>query len=153
MRLIDFIKDNYIVCGFDAASRSEVIQVLADTLSQRGLVGNREEVVDGLTLAEEFHTTVIGNGVAVPHATIQGVDETLLMVATTRQPVEFGPAGQDLSTVFFVLLSPPGLGGEHVRILARIARLASDPIAVERLRTAESEEMLMLAVEAMDARL
>lgn len=152
MRLIDFIKDDSMVCEVSGHSRSEVIQVLADTLASRGLVESQGEVMDGLTLVEELHTTVIGNGVAVPHATIEGVDRTLLMVAIADQPVEFGPTDQDPCTVFFVLLSPPGRGGEHVRVLARIARLASDPVAVDRLRSSESEAMLKEAVEAMDGR-
>ena len=141
-----------MVCGFSADSRDEVIQVLADTLARRGLVESGEEVSNGLTLMEDSHTTVIGNGVAIPHATIDGVDETLLMVAVADQPIEFGPTEQDLSSVFFVLLSPPGFGGEHVRVLARIARLASDTDRVDKLRAAESETMLKQAVEVMDGR-
>ena len=141
-----------MVCGFNADSRDEVIRVLADTLAKRGLVESQGEVTDGLTLMEELHPTVIGNGVAIPHATIEGVDSTLLMVAIADQPVEFGPTDQELCSVFFVVLSPPGYGGEHVRILARIARLASDPAMVERLRAAKSETMLKHVVEVMDGR-
>ena len=141
-----------MVCGFSADSRDEVIQVLADTLARRGLVESGEEVSNGLTLMEDSHTTVIGNGVAIPHATIDGVDGTLLMVAVADKPIEFGPTEQDLSSVFFVLLSPPGFGGEHVRVLARIARLASDTDRVDKLRAAESETMLKQAVEVMDGR-
>jgi len=152
MKLIDFIKDNSTVCGFSAGSRNKAIQVLADTLAERGIVESQGEVTDGLTVMEELHTTVIGNGVAIPHATIAGVPQTVLMVAVSAEPIEFGPTDQDLCSVFFVLLSPPGRGGEHVRVLARIARLASNPAAVERLRSAESEAVLREAVEAMDAR-
>ena len=57
------------------------------------------EVTDGLTLMEELHTTVIGNGVAIPHATIEGVDGTILMVAVSDRPIEFGPSDQDLCSV------------------------------------------------------
>ena len=153
MRLIDFVKDNSMMCGFSAGSRNEVIQVLADTLAERGLVASQGEVTDSLTVMEELHTTVIGNGVAIPHATIEGVAKTVLMVAVSAQPVEFGPIDQELCSVFFVLLSPSGCGGEHVRVLARIARLASDPATVELLRSAESEAGLREAVEAMDGRL
>ncbi len=150
MNLTDFIQDTSMVCGLSADSRDEVIQVLADTLARRGLVESEGEVIDSLTLMEESHTTVIGNGVAVPHATVEGVDETLLTVAVADDPIQFGPTDQDLCSVFFVLLSPPGFGGQHVRILARIARLASDSARVDQLRACESEAMLKQAVEVMD---
>ena len=152
MRLTDFVGDSSLICGFAARSRNEVIQVIADSLAERGLVENHGEVTDGLTVMEELHTTVIGNGVAIPHATIRGVDRTVLMVAVSDQPIEFGPTDQELCSVFFVVLSPPGSGAEHVRILARIARLASSEAAVDRLRKAESEASLREALEAMDSR-
>ena len=98
--------------------------------------------------------TILGSGgtIGLELATIEGVSGTVLMVAVADRPVEFGPTEQDLCSVFFVLLSPPGMGGEHVRVLARIARLASDVAVVERLRSAPSEAALKQEIEAMDGR-
>ncbi len=138
--------------GFTAESRDDTIGVLAQTLAGRGLIQNESDVIDRLTRTEEVHTTVIGNGVAIPHATVDGLEKTLLVVAVSGDPVAFGPAEIDPCSVFFLLLSPPDRGGEHIRILARIARLASDPSAVEQLRSAGSEELLAEALRAMDDR-
>ncbi len=152
MRLTDFIQVDSILCGFTAGSRDDTIGLLARTLATRGLIQNESDVANLLIKTEESHTTVIGNSVAIPHARVEGLTETLLMLAVSGTPVAFGPGDIDTCSVFFLLLSPPSHGGEHVRILARIARLASDPSAVEDLRSAGSEELLLEALRAMDDR-
>jgi len=152
MRLMDFLKADSIIYGFRAGSRDDTIGLLAETLAQRGLIQNESAVKNGLTRTEDMHTTVIGNGLAIPHATVEGIDRTLLMVAVSGNPVVFGPPEIETCSLFFVLLSPPSRGGEHIRILARIARLVSDPSAVELLRSAGSEELLVEALQAMDDR-
>lgn len=152
MRLRDFFQVDSIMCGFEARSRDDTIELLVETLASRGLIQNESEVKNRLTHTENVHTTVIGNGVAIPHATVEGLEKTLLMVAVSGDPVAFGPTEVETCSVFFLLLSPPDRGGEHIKILARIARLASDPSAVERLRSAGSEEVLVEALEAMDDR-
>lgn len=150
MRLRDYFQADSILCGFDAADRDEAIQVLATSLVERGLIENDAAVVDRLTQTEERHTTVIGNGVAIPHATVDGLTQTLLMVAVAKHPIPFGPSEADLCSIFFVLLSPLNRGGEHVRLLARIARLASNPVTLAQVRTADSEATLLQAVGALD---
>ncbi len=152
MRLQDFLKVDSVLYGFRAESRDDTIELFAETLASRGLIQNESKVRDRLTHTENMHTTVIGNGVAIPHATVEGIEATFLMVAVSGDPVAFGPAEAEGCSVFFVLLSPPNRGGEHVRLLARIARLASDASAVERLRAAGSDELLVEALQAMDAR-
>ena len=150
MRLRDFFQVDSILCGFEAEGRDEAIRVLAASLAERGLIENDAAVVDRLTETEDRHTTVIGNGVAIPHATVDGLSRTLLMVAVAKHPIQFGPVEVELCSVFFVLLSPLNRGGEHVRLLARIARLASNPVTVEQLRTADSEAILLQAVGSLD---
>ena len=152
MRLRDFFQADSILCGFSAGSRDDAIELLAETLASRGLIQNESEVKSRLTHTENVHTTATRNGVAIPHATVEGLEETLLMVAVSGDPVAFGPTEVETCSVFFLLLSPPNRGGEHIKILARIARLASDSSAVERLRSADSHELLVEALEAMDER-
>jgi PTS system nitrogen regulatory IIA component len=149
---MNFLEAGSTLYGFRASSRDDTIALFSETLASRGLIQNESAVSTGLTWTEDVHTTVIGNGVAIPHATVSGLDATLLMIAVSGDPIAYGPAEDDRCHVFFVLLSPPGLGGQHIRLLARIARLASDPAAVELLRSAGSDELLMEALQAMDNR-
>lgn len=152
MRLKTFLETGSILYGFRADSRDDTIALFAETLSDRGLIQNESEVSSNLIRTEDVHTTAIGNGVAIPHATVTGLDKTLLMLAVSGDPIAYGPVEVESCSVFFVLLSPPGRGGEHIRLLARIARLASDPASVELLRSAGSEELLMEALQTMDDR-
>ena len=65
------------------------------------------------------------------------------------------PGGQDYESLdgspvhlFFVLLSPPGETGTHIRLLARVARLVDSEAFVTRVATAPSaSDVLRLTVE------
>ncbi len=82
----------------------------------------------------------MGSGLAIPHATVPGLDEPVIGVALGREPIAFGPADTDPVRVFFVLLSPPGREREHVKLLARICRLMRHESFIERLEAAEDAE-------------
>ena len=54
--------------------------------------------------------------------------------------------------IAFLLLSPPGQVGKHLRILARIARLASQKDMLSRILTATSEADIYAIIEKEDDR-
>src|SRR5690606_26696886 len=104
-----------------------------------------------LLAREAAHTTAMGNGVAVPHTTVAGLDRPLLLVAVSRDGVRYGPAGLEPIRVFFLLLSPPERAGLHIKLLARIARLVRHPGLVRRLEEAASPDAVFQELERVDA--
>jgi mannitol/fructose-specific phosphotransferase system IIA component (Ntr-type) len=101
---------------------------------------------------ERSHTTVMGSGLAIPHATVPGLQQPVIGVALARQPVAFGPADADPVRVFVVLLSPPGRERDHVKILARICRLMRHDDFIDRMEAAEDNEGVIEVIESIDAR-
>ena len=100
---------------------------------------------------ERSHPTVMGSGLAIPHATVPGLDAPVIGVARATQPVQFGPEGTEPVSVFFVLLSPPGRESEHVKLLARICRLGRHENFLERLDSTGTEEEILQVIESIDA--
>ena len=84
-------------------------------------IGSADMIADKLLERERAHTTMIGSGPAIPHATVPDLPEPVIGVALARDPISFGPPGTDPVRLLFVLLSPPGKEREHVKTLARIA--------------------------------
>jgi mannitol/fructose-specific phosphotransferase system IIA component (Ntr-type) len=54
--------------------------------------------------------------------------------------------------LFFVLLSPPGREGEHIKLLARICRLAQHPEGLDEVRGATDGKALLEAILRLDSR-
>lgn len=97
----------------------------------------REATVAELLQREAAFPSVIGSGVAVPHAYSSGLPQRLCGIACSREGVRFPGAAEPVRLVFLVL-SPAGDPEGHLATLAEIARLVLAPEVRERLLEAGS---------------
>ncbi|HEX6940163.1 MAG TPA: PTS sugar transporter subunit IIA [Longimicrobiales bacterium] len=151
MRLREYLRPELVLLDLHAAGAQGVIQSVVGRIRTHGVVEDPAALERALLAREAAHTTAMGSGVAVPHATVQGLDRPVIAVAISQEGVAFGPVGLDPVHVFFVLLSPPDQTGLHIKLLARIARLVRHPGLIDGLRHATSAESVLAALERVDA--
>jgi len=151
MKLLEYLRPELIVLDLEARDSAEVIRTLVQRIAELEAVADPAAVTQALLAREAAHTTAMGNGVAVPHTTVAGLDRPLLLVAVSRDGVRYGPAGLEPIRVFFLLLSPPERAGLHIKLLARIARLVRHPGLVRRLEEAASPDAVFQELERVDA--
>ncbi len=121
MRLGDYLTEDRILIDVPGADMESVLRNVAERIGGRDGMPSITRLEEALLARERSQTTSLGGGIAVPHATFEEAAAPCLCVATLETPIE-GPSG-DLVKLLFVLVSPPGHEGEHVRLLARICRL------------------------------
>jgi PTS system nitrogen regulatory IIA component len=93
----------------------------------------RESVVLGLLSREGIKSTGLGDGVAVPHARIDGLAQVKVVYARLRSPIAFdAPDGKPVSSVLAILV-PKQANEEHFRILAEATRMLFDRRFRQRL--------------------
>jgi len=150
MRLSEFLRADFVVSRLEAR---DVDGVVREVSARAGAAGVAPEAVVAQKLLEreKQHSTVMGSGLAIPHATVPGLAEPVIGVALAGDAIAFGPADSDPVRVFVVLLSPPGREREHVKLLARICRLMRHDNFLEQLEAAEDEEEILQVIEAIDA--
>jgi mannitol/fructose-specific phosphotransferase system IIA component (Ntr-type) len=90
-------------------------------------------------------------GVAFPHAVISGVRRTCvgLVLAPTGVSLD---SNQPASDLIFAIAGDSARPWEHVRLLARLSRIAVDEAARRRLRGCRTDAQLLEALVAEDAR-
>lgn len=152
MKLTDYMDQNLIFSGIKAADKPELLEKLADLVSGRLGGITREQLLRKLAQREADGSTGIGQGVAVPHATVEGVSATVCMLITFPEGIDFDSIDNRPVRVMFLLLSPPGETGLHVRLLARIARLVRTGQFVEKLAASSDPEYLYELVKDEDLR-
>jgi len=150
MRLSEFLRADVVVSRLEARDVDSVVQEVSAKAGAAG-VAPEDVVAQKLLEREKQHSTVMGSGLAIPHATVPGLEEPVIGVALAGEPIAFGPADTDPVRVFVVLLSPPGREREHVKLLARICRLMRHDNFLEQLEAAEDEEGILQVIEAIDA--
>lgn len=86
----------------------------------------RGKVTDALLSRERLGSTGLGEGVAIPHGRIKGLQEAVGAVIRLATPVPFdAPDGEPVG-LFVFLLVPENATEEHLEILSELAELLSD---------------------------
>lgn len=150
MRLREYLRTDLVLPGIRAGDAAEALGQLAQEVARRGVVHDAGALRDALLVREAAHTTSLGNGVAVPHATLPGIAQSVIGIAVVPEGVPFGSPPESVGVVF-LLLSPPDRSSLHIRLLARIARLVRHPDFVQRIRRADSAQRIVEEVERVDA--
>lgn len=93
----------------------------------------------------------LGRGVAIPHVEVDGLEETLVCLVTTREPVTL-PSIDGVSPDIFVFVLSRRDPRTHLLLLAHLARLAQSRTFLAGLREASTAEEAMALVEAVEER-
>lgn len=149
MRLREYLDAEFVVKRLTATEVEGIVGEVA-TRAEEADVAPAEVVREKLLERERLHPTVMGSGLAIPHATVPGLDAPVIGVALAPGPVSFGGEEMDPVRAFFILLSPPGHEREHVKLLARICRLARHQDFLQQLESAEDGVEIMAVVTAVD---
>ena len=135
-----------MICDLAATSSKQLFRDIAQSLiAAHGLDAKGvicRDVVTAATERERLGSTGVGNGVALPHARIDGMDRVVAAFVRLSEPLEFDAIdGRPVDLVCF-LLAPSDCGGAHLRALARVSRLLRRPETRQRLRAAPNAESL-----------
>jgi mannitol/fructose-specific phosphotransferase system IIA component (Ntr-type) len=151
MKLSDYADPGLVVTHIEQGDVTDILAQLAAPLVPAGFVATADQVVSSLTAREAVLSTGIGAGIAVPHAICAGLAGPCLIIGISPSGVEFQAIDGQPVNVFFVLLSPPDHAGHHIRMLARIARLARHPEFVDALRTSSDPQVVVSHIERYEA--
>ncbi len=151
MKLSEYTDPCLVVTEIDQGEVGDILAQLVAPLVPAGIVTSPDQVVSALTAREKVLSTGIGAGIAVPHAICAGLSEPCLIIGLSPTGIDFRAMDGQLVNVFFVLLSPPDHAGHHIRMLARIARLARQPEFVDALRTCGDPQIVVSHVRRYEA--
>ena len=138
-----------VLLDVDAQDCSGALKAITDDFAASGLAKSSRKLHDALALREKACSTALGNGIAIPHARVTGVDRPLLSFERLKQAIPMGAAdGCDVDLIV-AIVSPVDDPGEHVKLLASLARRLQDPACLEILRSAKSEAAVRAAFESV----
>jgi PTS system nitrogen regulatory IIA component len=111
-----------------------------------------ETLLGVLEEREALQSTGIGEGVAIPHGKLPGLQRLIASFARSREGVDFESIDGQPTHLFFLLVVPEHSGGQHLKALARISRFFRDAAFRTRLQEAETVEDVYRAIEEEDAK-
>ena len=153
MRLSEYLEPDLVLTDLEAGGVEDAVDAMIDRLHEAGRIDDPDRVRKAVLEREASHTTALGNGVALPHATVAGLDRARVLVAVAPDGVPFGPDGREgpPERLFFMLLSPLEEAGTHIKLLARIVRLVRRRDFVDALIGADSADAIIDEIQREDA--
>ncbi|HEY5070664.1 MAG TPA: PTS sugar transporter subunit IIA [Caulobacteraceae bacterium] len=133
----DLLVPGSIAPRISATGKRQVIAVIAE-MAGRGLGVKAAVVFEALMARESAGSTGIGYGVAIPHARVAGLANLRAFFVRLAAPVDFQAVDDQPVDLIFALLAPLDPGSEHLRALARVARMLRERDLRQQLRAAPS---------------
>ena len=151
MQLADFIDFEAIKTALPGGSKRSLLQQLANLAAHR--CGAESAVILAtLNEREKLGSTGLGQGVAIPHGKIEGLERIYGLFARIAEPVDYKAIDGRKVDLVFLLLSPPNAGAEHLRALAAISRVIREGSTLEKMRGARSRDALAAVLLGADER-
>jgi nitrogen PTS system EIIA component len=133
MPLLDFLDPRAVLPALRVNGKKQALQELASQAAR--LTGLTDSAIyEALLQRERLGSTGIGEGIAIPHGKLPSLTRIFGLVARLDKPVDFEALDGQPVDVLFLLLAPEGAGADHLKALARVARVLREPGLIERVR-------------------
>jgi nitrogen PTS system EIIA component len=141
MPLTDLVAPQAVVPALKVNSKKQAMQELAARAA--GLTGQSErDILEILQQRERLGSTGIGNGIAIPHGKLPKLERLFGLFARLDRPIDFDALDGQPVDLIFLLLAPEPAGADHLKALARVARLMRTPDTAKMLRESHDAEAI-----------
>jgi PTS system nitrogen regulatory IIA component len=144
-----YLNKSLIIPLLNATSKEEALIEIANSISASFKELNAAEITRALKEREQIGSTAIEDGVAIPHAKLEGLTQVIISVARSTSGIDFSSHDKKITSLFFVILAPFNGASEHIKLLARLAKILTlGNIKVKLLEAKNAEDMYNLLIEA-----
>lgn len=152
MKFIETLEPGSIELDLRSRTKEDLFEEMARLLKMNPALEPVEEstVLRALLEREKTVTTGVGKEVGIPHGKIMGLSKICSAVGVSKRGVEYGSIDGLAVHYVVAMVAPPDQSQDYLRILAKVARLLSDPSFIETLVTAKSPRDVFAHVSALE---
>lgn len=141
MEIADLITPQGVVAKLRVTSKKQALQELARRAAD--ITGQPERAIfEVLIERERLGTTGVGNGIAIPHGKLAGLERLYGLFARLETPIDFDAIDEQPVDLICLLLAPESAGADHLKALARVSRLLRDRSVCEKLRGSDNADAI-----------
>jgi PTS system nitrogen regulatory IIA component len=142
MPLNDLVTADSILPLLRTKTKKAALQELSERASLVSGLQARE-IFDAVLQRERLGSTGVGNGIAIPHGKLISCDRIFGIFARLERPIDFDSLDGAPVDLMFLLVAPEAAGADHLKALARIARVLREPRVLVKLRSARDASALL----------
>jgi mannitol/fructose-specific phosphotransferase system IIA component (Ntr-type) len=153
MKLSELLVPEQVVLPLVAADKWQAIERMAEVAVAAGRLPPRllDPVHAALKLREQSMTTGMEQGIAIPHAAVEGIEQVIAVLAIAPDGIPFQALDNRPARILVCLIIPRHKKLLHIKTLAEIARLLSRAAVRESLLTCTTPEQVLGAIRTAEA--
>ena len=143
-----------IKTGLESESKEELFEELVDVLARSYPTKSpfpRQKILDALIRREAKMSTGIAKGIALPHATVEGLDTLRGVLGISSKGIDYDSLDGHPVFLVFMLLTPPDDAESHLHSLQRMASLIDDTDMTSRLAASASSSEAFALIKEFDS--
>ncbi len=147
MKITQFLSRQQILTDLKSTDKRGVLEELTQVLIEQGRVPaeRREDIIAGLVEREELTSTGLGYGLALPHIKTNAVAKIQIAFGRSARGINFASLDGNPAQAFFLVLAPPEMTSEYLKVISLISAFMKDTDQRQRLLgTASAEEIFSL---------
>jgi PTS system nitrogen regulatory IIA component len=150
MKITEMLRREFVLDELKARNKHDVLAELAGVFANGKIKVNPEAMLQVVLERERLGSTGIGDGIAIPHGKVTGLDEMVVSFGRSREGIEFEAMDGKPVHLFFLLMAPENSAGQHLKALAKISRMLKDPNFRKNLLNAKMHEDLFRIIAEKD---
>jgi PTS system nitrogen regulatory IIA component len=153
MKIMEILVRDAVILDVAAETKSGVLEEMAEALAGAVPSIDSERLLAVLVEREALQSTGIGEGVAIPHGKLPGLDGLVAGFARSRKGLDFESIDGQPTELFFLLVVPEHAGGrQHLKALARISRFCRNADFRKKLAEAAGLDNVLAVIEEEDSK-
>ncbi len=153
MKITDFLTPAKIIPDLRGKEKTAILNEIAEWMASQDGSLDARKLFEVLLEREKVSSTAIGEGVAIPHGKMPGVEGVSGLFARSLQGVNFDSMDGGPTYLFFLLIAPENSAADHLKALARISRLLKNPGFRARLMRERTREEIFEAISEEDQKI
>ncbi len=143
MKLSNLIKWELACLNLESTEKNETIVEMVEVLVQKQVISNKKVFLREIFEREEFGSSGIGYGVAIPHARTEVVEEIVIAFGRSRKGINFESLDRRPVHLVFLIASPIKDNELYLRTLARLSRFLRERKFRQGLLKAETTDEVL----------
>lgn len=143
MLISDLLSPERIRFDIHSSSKKRLLEMISQELARNSDTLSEREIFESLCARERLGSTGLGNGVAIPHGRVKGSETVQASFIRLKKPLPFDAVDGKPVDLLFAMTVPEQCNEDHLKLLAQVAELFSDPSLLKKLRQADNSGRLL----------
>ncbi|MFD1362472.1 PTS fructose transporter subunit IIABC [Lentibacillus salinarum] len=140
MNINELLRKDIMIMNMQADSKTAAIDEMIRSLADKGVINDAETFRKTILDREAQTSTGLGDGIAMPHAKTDAVNEPTVLFAKSENGLDYEALDGQPTYLFFMIAVPDGANDTHLQALASLSRMLIDQDFVAQLKQAATPD-------------